>query len=260
MKTGINLETGRYWDLPWSLVSGCTRCSPGCDNCWALAMERRFRKPVEMDYSYLVADTPIQLHPERLSAPLKRKKPTVYAIWNDLHHKDVRESFQEQVYNVIESCNQHTFLILTKRPYGMFKFIEWYTENGKKIPDNIWHGLTVVNQQEADEKIPIFLQVPGKKFLSIEPCLEEINVQWTRDIEDYSGGVWQIKRIPIGIDAVILGGETGPGARPMHPDWARSVRNQCEQAGVPFFLKHVSKEAGRILDGRTHNNLPWVKS
>lgn len=227
----------------------------------------------------------IETHPERLSVPLKRKKPTVYAVWNDLFHNEVKDGFQEQVYRVIWSVEWHTFSILTKRPQNMLKFVEWYTDHGVPLPDNVWNGLTVCNQQEADEKIPIFLQVPGKKLLSIEPMLGPINILKvpgpSQPMNEFS--------------CIILGGETGPGARPMHPDWVRSVRNQCEQAGVPFFFKSWGeyihddqlnymddlareldaasiqpdidgfykvgrKRAGRILDGRTHNDLLWVKS
>jgi len=251
----IDISKGRYWDLPWSLVSSCTRCSPGCEHCWSLAMEKRFHKGVEGK---------IEVHPERLSVPLKRKKPTVYAIWNDLFHEDVKDGFQEQTYRVIWSVEQHTFLILTKRPQNMLRFVEWYTEHGVPFPENIWHGLTVVNQQEADEKIPIFLRVPGKKFLSIEPCLGPISLRWmvawdgmaTKPYPETTNHLDGLRLI----DGVILGAETGPGARFMDLQWVRGIRNECEEAGVPFFLKHVSKEAGRMLDGRTHNDLPWHKT
>jgi len=123
-------------------------------------------------------------------------------------------------------------------------------EVGGKFPwDNIYHGLTVCSQDEADAKIPIFLQVPGKKFLSVEPMLGAMDFRKVKgfnrvgmDLSDWS---------------VLCGAETGPGARPVDPDWVRSIRDQCQSAGVPFFLKHISKKDGRILDGRTHDDLPW---
>lgn len=143
---------------------------------------------------------------------------------------------------------------------------------------NVWHGLTVCNQQEADEKIPVFLQVPGKKFLSIEPLLGEINITpYIGYMAHHCKCGWhddERRLFPQGkrfycpecgsytddyraIHSVILGGETGPHARPMHPDWVRHVRDDCEMAGVPFFLKFLNKKEGRVLDGKTHDELPW---
>jgi protein gp37 len=251
----INLDTGRYWDLGWKIVSGCTRCSEGCRNCWALAMEKRFHKGVEGT---------IEVHPERLSVPLKRKKPTVWSLWNDLYHSHVTDDFKIQAYRMMEDCPQHTFLILTKRPHLMQAFlstvIDYFnieiTDRPLAFP-NIWHGLTVCNQQEADEKIPVFLQIPGKKFLSIEPCLGEIDISFY--LTHVMGATYREDKIHHPVDAVILGSETGPRARPMELNWARSVRDQCENAGVPFFLKHINKKDGRMLDGRYHNDLPWHK-
>lgn len=301
----MDISTGRYWDKPWSLVSGCTPCSPGCEHCWSAAMTHRWsyqwtkfknnypgQKPTGVMFN-----GKITVHPDRLDIPVKRRKPTVYSIWNDLMHKAVPNSFIGKVFEAMASCQRHTFLILTKRPERMIPFV-W--------PDNVWTGLTVCNQAEADAKIPIFLQVPGKKFLSIEPMLEPIDFSYNRfcgimgwgppepphpglSRESWLKGqsTWVLGKI----DAVILGGETGPGARPMHPDWVRSVRDQCQSADVPFFFKqwgewvHYTqycfgvgapclssvkvenelyrvgrKAAGRLLDGRTHNDLPWVQA
>ncbi|MEI7752405.1 MAG: DUF5131 family protein [Candidatus Omnitrophota bacterium] len=143
-------------------------------------------------------------------------------------------------------------------------------------PENVYPGLTVCNQKEADKKIPVFLQVPGKKFLSIEPMLGPVDLSGIAmkcaesgtdcggGIQEKRPGCWKGNCMGNAhVDAVILGGETGPGARPMHPDWVRSVRNQCQVAGVPFFFKQWgtfgrSKKCGRLLDGRTHDELPWV--
>ena len=239
----MNISNGRYWEKPWSLISSCTRCSEGCKNCWALAMEKRFHKGIE---------GVIATHPDRLDVPLKRKKPTVYATWNDMYHEGVSDEFRNRVFTTTEECPQHTFLVLTKRitVNDYIKRVDMFWD----MP-NVYHGLTVCNQQEADEKIPIFLQVPGKKFLSIEPMLGEINFRWMKWISrEHSTGHLDILK---DISCVILGGETGPGARPMHPDWVRSVRDQCKAVGVPFFLKHINKKEGRLLDGIEHNDLPW---
>jgi protein gp37 len=315
----------RYWDKPWSLVDGCTPCSPGCDNCWSAAMSHRFAERMIRQTGEPLIDSSgrftgcIATHTDRLSVPLKRKKPTVYAVWNDLFHEDVPVNFLEDALAVMTNCPQHTFLVLTKRAYRL----NLMTSDRLRVSrtdtwpiTNLWLGLTVCNQREADEKIPAFLRAPGKKFLSIEPMLGKIdlcNIIFTdiNKVDALTGTVWEYGK-NVGyyqhqIKAVILGGETGPGARPMHPDWVRSVRDQCAEAGVPFLFKswgswkpcdddHVEckghkgtamrltgeivtdekpywkdkafggtdqgfwkagSTAGRILDGRTHDDLPW---
>lgn len=313
------IENGRYWNAAWQLVDGCTPCSPGCDHCWAAGIERRFG-----DGWLSLKDGRfngrVRPHPERLDVPLKRRRPTVFAVWNDLFHEAVPWSFRDKVYAMMQKRNNHQYLILTKRPEQMRNYVlsAMFDENcnyegiyeemealgvldDAPLADNVWHGITVCNQAEAEEKIPVFLQVPGKKFLSIEPMLGAVDLglslfnieipdHFDRDGRKYSFEGQE------GIDAVILGGETGPGARPMHPDWVRSVRDQCQAAAVPLFFKQwgewmhesmndfnsssgaalssrnamyhtwlggtrsfrVGKErSGRLLDGRTHDDLPW---
>lgn len=312
----MNIEIGRYWSKPWSLVDGCTPCSPGCDHCWSARMAYRFDK--RCTNNLLIASSKgftgkVIPRPDRLNIPLRTRKPTVFALWNDLFHEAVPASFIDDAYEVMAACPHHTFLILTKRAHNIMSQLYDVTADcpirelggGDYLP-NAWHGLTVCNQAEADEKVPIFLQVPGNKFLSIEPMMGPV------DIEPYlplhgcrqckfnhdnapgcnrrPGMCSDFRPLHDGhIDAVVLGGETGPGARPMHPDWVRSVRDQCAAAGVPFFLKNlgmwspsdepqdvfnkstgdfetipaenafIKKKAGRVLDGRTHDDLPWIK-
>ena len=282
----IDISKGKFWDKPWSLVDGCTPCSPGCEHCWAAAMERRFGHLAEK-----VGNNPprftgvINTNSERLSIPLKRRKPTVYAVWNDLFHEAVPGDFINHAWMTMRNADKHTFLILTKRPEKMLSWTKisalYKTWPIDEIwPENVYLGLTVCNQQEADEKIPVFLQVPGKKFLSIEPMLGAIELRHLFNYcpeHDFPGG-FCLQRRHDGvqwIDAVILGGETGPGTRPLHPDWVRSVRDQCAAAAVPFFLKslgewslrgnmktgceYIHSKDGRLLDGRTHDDLPWRK-
>jgi len=236
----MDISKGRYWDKPWSLVSSCTRCSEGCRSCWSLAMEKRFHKGIEGT---------IITHPERLMIPYRRRKPTTYSLWNDWGHESVTDHFRLLAVQTARDLPRHTFLVLTKRPKKAADF--WINYDGGSPPTNWWSGLTICNQQEADEKIPIFLQVPGRKFL-LYPCI----------------GVPDSTETPpttMPIDAVILGGETGPGARPMHPDWVRSVRDQCAAAGVLFFFKSWGKSLSpaadcigyRRLDGITYDDLPW---
>lgn len=294
----IDVSSGRYWDLPWSLVSSCSRCSPGCQNCWSLSMEKRFHKGIEGQ---------IETHPERLSIPLKRRKPTVYAIWNDLHHKNVPMDFRDEAYAymVDDGMDRHTFLVLTKRPAELMKYQRYSDKRhqGTGYPPHIFHGLTVCNQHEADAKIPVFLQVPGKKVLNIDPMLGPVDLMYPKTIwpegprRCCDGRDCGCMGAPIeppllyGIDAVILGG----GASPMNPNWVRKVRDDCAAAGVGFFFKgwgeyapspdgglpdHLPsssgyyfqspnppgkvwkfgrKTAGRLLDGKEYNDLPWVK-
>jgi len=291
----------KYWDKAWSLVDGCTPCSPGCENCWSAAMAHRFMVEGEPGHRSGVItdengyfDGTVIVCPDRLNIPLKRKKPTVWAIWNDLFHEKVPKEFSMGALNVMDKCGcapgwgekvynfqfdekwnwlPHCFLVLTKRP-AIMNFIvkEWlrgFSQQGIKVNiEYIYFGLTVCNQQEADEKIPIFLDVPGKKFLSIEPMLGAI------DLNEAFPSKWGWL---CEIDAVIVGGETGSRARPMHPDWVRSIKDQCATAGVPFFFKqwganpHISayddtkmkcadmslKANGRLLDGQEYNDLPW---
>lgn len=252
----IDISKGRYWDLPWSIVSDYGLCLP-----------------------------------ERLDIPLKRRKPTVYAVWNDLFHAAVDPEFSFEAFEVMRNSQRHTFLVLTKRPQNISRK---YFEIMERCLKNVCLGLTVCNQPEADEKIPIFLQVPGKKALNIEPMLGEIDLRKinTRPFPPYGFQSDNVLQHPSQIHAVILGGETGPGARPLNLEWVRSVRDQCQASGTPFFFKgwgewappsQVSaeiiipmidagakfdpdsgivrrfghKRTGRLLDGRTHDDLPW---
>jgi len=268
--------SGKYWDKAWSLVDGCTPCSPGCDNCWSAALALRFTGEGMLhvkNRNQWEFNGNIILHPDRLDVPLRRKKPTVYAIWNDLFHEQVPLSFIDDVLDVISACPQHTFLVLTKRAHLIEEKLydvtpEYGIRNlgGGDYLGNLWLGVTVCNQEEADIKIPLLLKAwPGKKWISIEPMLGPIkNIKLCTDNCDRgfssSNIIGPCRDCTQGIDAVVLGGETGAHARPMHPDWVRSVRDQCEKAGVPFFLKYLNKKDGRILDGKAYDQLPWVKT
>lgn len=287
----IDIEKGKYWDIGIELVSGCTPCSPGCEHCWSAAMQRRFDS---IDMPLTKEDVSfngfIQTHPERLKR-FNTRKPKVFSLWNDLFHEGVPLSFQNSIYHEMTIHNKNTYLVLTKRPHNF----SWFKVTGNwkwHTMTHIWHGLTICNQQEADEKIPIFLQVPGKKFLSIEPMLGSVDLTDIGDNKKYGAHgfscLWQTP-LRHRVDAVILGGETGPKARPLNPEWVRSVRDQCAASNTPFFFKgwgewapewlHVSgrpvhrfdsekpgvmrvgqKKAGRILDGRTHDDLSWRKT
>jgi protein gp37 len=182
--------------------------------------------------------------PDRLEFPLKRNKPTVWSIWSDLFHPLVDDEFRIKAYGVMEKCEQHTFLILTKR----HKELKNYFQDRILYRDHIWHGVTAENQPRLDERIPYLLQVPGKRFLSLEPCLSEIEI----DINLIN---W--------ISAVIVGAETGPGHRPCKIEWIESIVQQCKNAGIPCFVKainingKVSKDIDAWPEHLRVRELPW---
>jgi protein gp37 len=252
-----------WTEYSWNPVTGCTPASEGCQNCYAKRMATRLKGR----YGY-PEDEPfkVTLHPEKLKEPLKWKKPRRVFVCSmgDLFHEQVPDEYIAKVWEVMNNASQHTFLVLTKRPQRMKDFLArlgWYIhdrdgypmeavldEGGKYTLKNVWLGVTAENQQRADERIPILLQIPAAvRFVSIEPMLGPVVIpeEWP--------------------DWVICGGETGPGARPIHPDWVRSLRDQCQVAGTPFFFKSWGewaehkvgrKKAGRLLDGRTWDEIP----
>lgn len=278
----------KYWNRAWQLVGGCSPCSPGCRGCWsaAAAHVRQYQenKKIREQYEGLTFkrggfptfNGTIRLFQDRLDIPFHRRKPTVYCIWNDLFHGGVPERYIDEAYAMMALCNQHTFLVLTKRAARMAQYwsqdrvtlgTRWlraarHRKDGSTIPatqcgrwpvvgfPNVWHGLTVCNQEEANAKIPVFLQVPGRLFLSIEPMLGPI------DLDETCGPSWCWR--DGAIQSIIVGGETGHGARPMHPDWVRKVRDDCAAVGVPFLFKQWGgRNGGRLLDGCEHNNMSW---
>jgi len=287
------LTKGLFWDRAWKLVEGCAKVSPGCDNCWSeRETEMRSGHPNSKiaDRAHFVLgrgmlpigfNGDILCREDNLDLPLRTQTPAVWAIWNDLFHDDVPDEFRDRAYAVMALCSHHTFLVLTKRSRRMADYWRsWQDEGGvnHRIVDlavqrlhelpvkkrrgaagslpHVWHGVTAEDQERADERIPHLLGVPGHRFVSVEPMLGPVDVSVGQDALS-------------GIHAVVLGGESGPKARPMHPEWPRSVRDQCAAAGVPFFFKQwgewglngerVGKaKTGRELDGRLHNDLPWA--
>ena len=216
----------------WSPVTGCTKISEGCKNCYAERMSKRLAGR----FGY-PADEPFAptAHTDKLNDPLRWRKPrTVFTVsMGDLFHTAFdTEGVIFPILNIIKRAQRHTFLILTKRPEQMKTVMDcWYLLNHEVYPwPNIWLGVTAENQQRANERIPVLLQCPAAvRFVSIEPMLGPVN------LEEYWG------EPGVGLDWTIVGGETGPGARYMNPDWARDVRDQCEAAGVPFFFKKMGQ-------------------
>ncbi|TGE35910.1 phage Gp37/Gp68 family protein [Desulfosporosinus fructosivorans] len=331
-------------DAVWNPTTGCSKVSAGCANCYA---EREWKRlsanPMTAYFGRKFND--VACHPERLDQPLRWKKPRRIFVnsMSDLFHEDVPDEFIDEVFAVMSDAGQHTFIILTKRPDRMKRYLSpdnpRYTASkvfrltkepsGKFDCDlhwpliNVWLGVSVENQEAADERIPLLLQTPAEvRFISAEPLLSEINISrylkwpickhWGQDgnPRDYGKYHWEKQALVgegwTGLDLVITGGESGPKARPMHPDWVRSLRDQCQTAGTKFFfkqwgewiklpfkalggsgaigcwspgrsfssgeacnesvypgtinMKRVGKKvAGRLIDGRTWDELPEVQ-
>lgn len=290
----------QWCDATWNPVTGCSPVSEGCANCYAARMASRFRQVHGGHFSQIL------MHPERLDQPLRWKKPRRIFVssMGDLFHEGVSDAWFSRIISVIAAAQQHTFMVLTKRPEQMLLSIRRFYEFGRKTPilPNLWLGVTAENQEQANKRIPILLQIPAaKRFVSIEPMLGPVNLndltanlkpKCGRSLCDYFSALNGSEYDPQGnpkycnpgtfnsLDWVIVGGETGPGARPMHPDWARSVRDQCQAAGVPFFfkswgshvpvtlkfadnsypamqrVKHGQSVSHRTLDGRTWEEFP----
>ena len=229
MGTGIE-----YVDETWNVVTGCTPVSEGCDHCYAKRMANRMRGRFGYD-----RDDPFKVteHPDRFRQPLWWKKPRrIFACsMGDLFHKDVTLFCLHQMWEVMRECLQHTFLLLTKRPQRMKHFCQWHEQHFGPVR-NIWLGVTAENQRTADERIPVLLDIPAAvRFVSVEPMLEPVSLaKWMHPQCEETAGDWGDEP-----DWVIAGGETGPGARRMELVWARQLRDQCAEAGVPFFFKKV---------------------
>jgi len=253
-----------WCDEVWNPITGCTAVSAGCDHCYARRMATRLRGRCGYD-----ADNPFRVtfHLDRLRLPEKWRKPRRVLVnsMGDLFHKDVPFGYVELVWVVMTQCPRHTFMILTKRPERMKEFVG---RGSSPATPNIWLGVSAEDQVAADERIPWLLQTPAaKRFVSIEPMLGPVDLTGIKCkvADGFFGDCMQWYHrgkchrdagiVYPTVDWVILGGETGPGARPMKPEWVRSVREQCAVAGVPFFLKKMSDGTGE-LDGREWREVP----
>ncbi len=241
-----------YLDKSWNpLAMRCTPCSPGCEHCWHLRMADRLAGKCKKDKwaypfkeAYEGSGPPIITG--HLEDPLHWKKPARIGVqfMGDLFHENVDSNSLISIFRIIRETRKHKFIILTKRPERMntiFLNIRSYFNSPTWSPyswENLWLGVTVCNQEEADQKIPILLQIPAAhRWVSYEPalgpvdfCSKEIQISHP-DNEGY--GVEMIK----GLDWIVAGTETGPGARPADNEWFRSIAQQCRSAGVPYFQK-----------------------
>lgn len=274
MSTNSKIE---WTDATWNPVVGCSKCSPGCDHCYAEVMANRLsgvaRKRVKAhlesgtESSRLDGTTKyldvinaghwngkVCFDEDELRKPHSWRKPrTVFVCsMGDLFHKSVSAAWIAQIWKVMKSTQQHRYLVLTKRPERMARVATVYTEL-EGVQQHIGLGATVCNQQEADEKIPELMRAPAAmRFLSVEPMLGPISL------------IKALRGLPEGnLSWVICGGESGRGARPMERSWVRNLRDQCAVLGIPFFFKQwgaynpldISGKC-RYLDGIIHDGRP----
>lgn len=231
-----------WTDATWNPVRGCSKVSPGCVNCYAETFAERFRgvpgHPFEHGFD-------LRLIPEKLAEPLRWRTPKMIFVnsMSDMFHEQVPDEYIVNVSRVMQLANWHTYQILTKRSERMKDLLNGKLKFASAQP-NIWWGVSVENRKHGLPRLEHLREAPALvRFLSIEPLLEDL-------------GTFSLK----GISWVIVGGESGPGARPMKKSWVLTIRDQCKRARVPFFFKQwggVRKsETGRILDGRTYDEFP----
>ncbi|WP_432169117.1 DUF5131 family protein [Streptomyces sp. 1222.5] len=276
-------------DRVWNPVTGCTKVSPGCDNCYAENIAHRFAGSKAFPDGFEV--TP---HEDRLDQPYRWKKPARVFVnsMSDLFHDDVPDSLITRVFDVMEAGlnRRHTFQVLTKRHARMRSFMQARQKAKREYaakfddcpteamrnspaardararaagpPANIWLGVSVENQQWADIRVPALLETPaGRRFVSCEPLLGPVSLamaagQHGCHATHLGVGTPDCPRTPhhhhddpcTRIDWVIVGGESGPRARPMHPQWARDLRDECRQAAVPFFFKQWGEYVSATID------------
>src|SRR5215469_9929706 len=232
-------STIEWTNATWNPVRGCTKISPGCKHCYALTFAERFRgvrgHPYEKGFD-------LRLVPEKLGEPLRWRKPQMIFVnsMSDLFHPEVPDEYILAVTKVMSFAKWHTYQVLTKRAERLNQLLRGPLKFGANL-GHVWWGVSVENRKHGVPRIEHLREASARmSFLSIEPLLEDlgaVNLQ--------------------GISWVIVGGESGPSARPMKEDWVISIRKQCLRAGVPFFFKQwggVRKaNAGRVLDGRTYD-------
>lgn len=234
----MSLNSSIEWtNTTWNPVTGCTKISLGCQNCYAERLARRLRK---MGVTRYAKGFKLTLHPDLVTVPLGWKKPRMVFVnsMSDLFHEKVPQDFIAKIFRTMVQATQHIFQVLTKRSDRLAELaanLPW--------PENVWAGVTVESSDYLHRIEDLKAVSAAIKFLSLEPLLTDI------------------PKLPLdGIDWVIVGGESGPRARIIRADWVRGIREQCVEANVPFFFKQWGgfnrKAAGRVLDGRIWDQYP----
>jgi protein gp37 len=233
-----------WTDATWNPIRGCTKISPGCAHCYAETFAERFRgvpnHPFEQGFD-------LRLVPEKLGDPIRWTQPRKIFVnsMSDLFHTEVSDDYIEQVCRVMAAAHWHTYQVLTKRADRLSSLLQTKLRDVASAA-HIWWGVSVENRAHGLPRIEhLRAAKPRVAFLSIEPLLEDLGSF------DLSGIHW-----------AIVGGESGPKARPMRPEWVRNIRDQCRASGTAFFFKQwggvQKKKAGRELDGRTYDEFPWL--
>jgi protein gp37 len=230
-----------WTDATWNPVTGCSKITAGCDHCYAERFAERFRgtpgHPFEFGFD-------LQLRPDRIKQPRDWRRPRMIFVnsMSDLFHKEVPFSFVDEVFNTMEAANWHTYQVLTKRSSRMRDYLR-RRYAGAVAPSHIWCGVSIEDVTAAARLRHLAEAPVAIRFLSIEPLLGPVGAL------DLSGIAW-----------VIVGGESGPGARLIEADWVRDIRDQCLAARTPFFFKQWGgfrpKSGGRLLDDREWNEFP----
>ena len=226
-----------WTETTWNPVTGCTKVSPGCKHCYAERMAKRLEAMGQPRYANGFRVT---LQHDIVSLPLSWRKPRLVFVnsMSDLFHKQVPDDFIIKCFHTMNMARQHTFQVLTKRPERVLelsKSLDWSS--------NVWMGTSVENS-EYQSRSKVLAKVPAKvRFLSVEPLLGPV------------------PKLPLrGIHWVIVGGESGPGARPLKAEWVKQIRDRCKAGNVPFFFKQwggvQKKSTGRVLDGQTWDEMP----
>lgn len=230
-----------WTEQTWNPTIGCTKISPGCKHCYAETMARRLKAMGVHGYE---KGFRLTVMPDRLAEPLERSKPTIYFVnsMSDLFHEKVADTFIEEVFGVIAQAPQHTFQVLTKRASRMAAFFA-----SRTVPRNAWLGVSVENRKHGLPRIDALRTIHSAvRFLSVEPLLEDLG-QF-----DLSGIHW-----------VIVGGESGPKARPMRTEWVDGIKGQCDKARVSFFFKQWGawgsdgQKRSKKANGRTYKGRVW---
>lgn len=238
-----NATAIEWTDTTWNPVTGCTKISAGCDHCYAERFSERFRgtngHPFEHGFD-------LMLRPERIEQPLKWRHPKHVFVnsMSDLFHKEIPRQFIDRVFDTMEEANWHIFQVLTKRSSLLRDYVNRrYLQ--RPAPDHIWLGASIESAPTKSRIQHVRATNASVRFLSIEPLIGSLG---NIDLSN--------------IDWVIVGGESGPGARPMRAEWVREIRDQCALANVSFFFKQWGgirpKSGGRALDGREWNEMPVV--
>lgn len=227
-----------WTDYTWNPVSGCTKISIGCKNCYAERMANRLKKMKVRGYD---KGFEVTMHPYRLNEPLGRKIPSMYFVvsMGDLFHESVPFKYIDRVFSVMARCPHHTFQVLTKRPERMLK---WWKQtmalNEHRYLPNVWLGITTENQEMYNERITPFHEIgPFRKFAN-----NSMQCEWTKFIsaEPLLSPISLTEECKY-IDQIIVGGESGPHRRPVKLEWIWDLNRQCLIRGIPFFMKQIDK-------------------